>query len=404
MSPQPFAFSPLDPALRRDPYALYARGRREHPVYLHEGLPLRVASVFRYADVQAILRDDVGFSNSFPLNRQLAELASDDLPPPSMLGTDGEEHARLRGLVNKAFTPRIVRRLEPRMREIARELAEAAAAKVEVDLVQALTYPLPVAVIAEVIGIPGGDRAQFKAWSDEAVASLGLVFFGGLDRERAERQGRLLADMREYLVPLAEERARSPREDLLTGLVQAEHEGSHLSYDEMIQMVVLLLVAGNETTTTLIGNAALEILARPELEARLRAEPARLEGAIEEVLRFSSPVQFDPRRVTRAVELHGVKLEPDDYLLCWLGSANRDEAVFERAEEFDPERERIPHLAFGFGAHFCIGSNLARLEARVALEALLAATKGMERAGEGPLPLHPSPVFRGVTSLPVRLY
>ena len=400
---EPFAFSPLDPKVRRDPYALYARGRREHPVYLHEGLPLRVASVFRHADVQAILRDDVTFSNSFPLNRQLAELASDELPPPSMLGTDGELHTRLRSLVNKAFTPRIVRRLEPRMREIARELVAGAVAKGEVDLVQALTYPLPVTVIAEIIGVPAEDRARFKGWSDEAVASLGLVFLGGFDRERAERQGRLLEAMRAYLVPLAEARARQPQDDLLTGLVQAEHEGSRLSHDEMIQMVVLILVAGNETTTTLIGNAALELAARPALADGLRREPALLDPFIEEVLRFSSPVQFDPRRVTRSVELHGVKLEANDYLLNWIGSANRDEAVFEDAERFDAARERNPHIAFGFGAHYCLGANLARLETRVALEALLGATRTLERSDVEELPLHPSPVFRGVTRLGVRL-
>jgi cytochrome P450 len=398
-----FAFSPLDPATRRDPYALYARGRRDHPVFLHEGLPLRVASVFRHADVQAILRDDVAFSNAFPLQRQLAELSDEGVAPPSMLGTDGDEHARLRGLVNKAFTPRIVRRLEPRMREIARELVAAAVEQGEVDLVQALTYPLPVTVIAEMIGVPAADRERFKAWSDEAVASLGLVFLGGIDRERVERQRKLFDAMRSYLVPLAEERARRPQEDLLTGLVQAEHEGSHLSHDEMIQMVVLLLVAGNETTTTLIGNAALELLARPELAARLRRAPAGLEATVEEVLRFSSPVQFDPRRATRAVELHGVKLEQDDYVLCWIGSANRDESVFERPEVFEPERERNPHIAFGFGAHYCLGANLARLEARVALEALLGGAREMERLDDAPLPLHPSPVFRGVTRLPVRL-
>jgi cytochrome P450 len=398
-----FALNPLDPATRCDPYALYARGRREHPVFLHEGLPLRVASVFRYADVQAILRDDATYSNSFPLQQQLAELGGPEEAPPSMLGTDGEEHARLRGLVNKAFTPRIIRRLEPRMEAIAAELVDAAVAAGEVDLVQALTYPLPVTVIAEIIGIPAADRARFKRWSDEAIASLGLVFFGGFDRERFERQRRLLDEMRGYFVPLAEERARHPQEDLLTGLVQAEHEGSKLSHEEMLQMLILLLVAGNETTTTLISNAVIELLAHPDACARLRREPALLETAIEEVLRFSSPVQFDPRRVTRDVELEGVALAKDDYVLCWLGSANRDESAFERPDAFDPARQKNPHLSFGFGAHYCLGANLARLEARVALGALLARTRAIEPAWSGELPLHPSPVFRAVTSLPVRL-
>jgi cytochrome P450 len=397
----PFLFNPLDPATRRDPYALYARGRREHPVLLHEGLPLRVASVFRYEDVQAILRDPDTWSNEFASPLRAEEL--EEIPPPSMLGTDPPAHTRLRSLVGKAFTPRIVSRLEPRMRELAHELVDAALDAREVDLVEALTYPLPVVVIAEIIGIPARDRAMFKHWSDEAIASLGLVFFAGADPERAARQRRLLDEMRGYFVPLAEERKRRPREDLLTGLVQAEHEGSKLSFDEMLSMLVLLLVAGNETTTTLIGNAVLELLAHPGEEKRLRDDPALLPTAIDEVLRFSSPVQFDPRRAKRDVELHGVAIRRDDVVLSWLGSANRDERVFEDPEVFDVGREKNPHLAFGFGPHFCLGANLARLEARVAVGTLLERTRCFERTGPEALPLHPSPVFKAVTKLPLRL-
>lgn len=398
------AFHPLDPAFRRDPYPVYERGRLDHPALLHEGLPLRVVSVFRYDDCQAILRDAESWSNEFPLARALGP-AADDLPPPSMLGTDPPAHTRLRSLVNKAFTPRIVSRLEPRMRELADELLdEALAGGGEVDLVQALTYPLPVVVIAEIIGIPPADRALFKRWSDEAIASLGLIFFGGLDPERIARQRRLFDEMRAYFVPLAEERRARPQEDLLTGLVLAEHEGSKLSYEEMLSMLVLLLVAGNETTTTLIGNAVLALLDHPEAEKRLRADPGLLPTAVDEVLRWSSPVQFDPRRAKRATTLHGVEIQPDDFVLCWLGSANRDERVFERPDLFDPARERNPHLAFGFGPHYCLGANLARLEARVALGALLARTRAIERVvPDEALPLHPSPVFRAVTRLPVRL-
>ena len=398
---EPFAFQPLDPATRRDPFALYARGRREHPVFAHAGLPLRVLSVFRYADVQAILRDADAFSNVF----QLVEIAPEleRVRPPSMLGTDPPEHTRLRSLVGKAFTPRIIQRLEARMGEIAERLLDDALAKREVDLVQALTYPLPVTVIAEIIGIPAEDRERFKKWSDEAVAHLGLAFMAGLDPERIRRQLALFEEMRAYLVPLAEERRAAPREDLLTGLVRAEHEGSRLSYDEMLSMLVLLLVAGNETTTTLIGNSALELMARPAEQARLRAQPELLPRAIEEVLRFAAPVQFIPRRATRAAELHGVAIRADDVLLCWVGSANRDETVFPEPERFDPARDPNPHISFGFGIHYCIGANLARLETRVALAALLRRTRHIERASEEALPLHPSPVFRGVTRLPVRL-
>jgi cytochrome P450 len=229
------------------------------------------------------------------------------------------------------------------------------------------------------------------------------VFFGGVDVERMRRQRALFDEMRAYFVPLAEKRRREPREDLLTGLVRAEHEGSRLSHDEMLSMLVLLLVAGNETTTTLIGNATLELLAHPDAEAQLRADPGLLPTAIDEVLRFSSPVQFDPRRATRDVELRGVKIRADDVVLCWLGSANRDEDVFPDSERFDPARRPNPHLAFGFGPHHCLGHNLARLEAQVAIGELLARTRRFERTDADPLPLHPSPVFRAVTRLPLRL-
>jgi len=404
--PELFRFDPLDPGVRRAPWALYARARREAPVHLHTGLPFRVVSLFRHDDVQAALRDDARFSNSFPPSLAVrAAFGNEPPPPPSMLGTDGAEHGRLRGLVNKAFTPRIVSRLEPRLREVAGELVDAAVDAGAVDLVQALTYPLPVTIIAEMIGIPAAERARFKAWSDRAVADLGVGLLGGFDAARMEAQQRLRQEMRAYLVPLAEQRKREPREDLMTGLVQAEHEGSRLSHDEMLQMLILLLVAGNETTTTLIGNAVLALLAHPEQAQRLRADLARVPAAVEETLRWSSPVQFAPRRASQRVVLHGVEIQPDDFVLCWIGSANRDERVFERAEVFDPERPRLPHLAFGFGPHFCLGANLARLEAVVAIETLLARTKSIESAfaSEAELPIHPSPVFRGVTGLPVRL-
>ncbi len=399
-----FSFNPLDPATRRDPYALYARGRDEAPAFLHTGLPLRVISLFRYEDVQNTLRDDARFSNAFPQSPQLLEaFGSDALPAPSMLGSDGAEHSRLRGLVGKAFTPRIVSRLEARMHSLAHGLVDAAVAQGTADMVQALSYPLPVTVIAEMIGIPAADRSKFKDWSDRLVASLGLVFLGAFDKERFLKQRTLQEEMRAYLIPLAEQRKREPREDLMTGLVLAEHEGSRLSHDEMLQMLILLLVAGNETTTTLIQNMLLELLANPEWERRVRADRALVPLVIEETLRHSSPVQFAPRRALAESTLHGVEIRTDDFLLCWIGAANRDAKVFDDAERFDPLRAKNPHVSFGFGPHYCLGANLARLEARVALDALLAKTSRIEAAWTGDLPLHPSPVFRGVTQLPVRL-
>jgi cytochrome P450 len=402
---EPFAFDPIDPEVRRDPYAIYERGRREHPVFVHAGLPIALVSIFGYADVQAVLRDVERFSNDFTRGRDLAPelLELGKQAPPSMLGTDPPVHTRLRSLVNKAFTPRIVRQLEPRLRQVAHALLDAALEQDEVDLVQALTYPLPVTAIAEIIGVPPADRERFKVWSDQAVATLGTGFFTPPTVEQIRRQLALREEMNRYFVPLAEARRREPRDDLLTGLVQAEHEGSKLDQDEMLAMLVLLLVAGNETTTTLIGNAVLALLDHPGELKRLRDDPTLLETAIDEVLRFSSPVQFDPRRATGASRIGETPIEENTLVLCWLGSANRDERVFERPEVFDVGRQKNPHLAFGFGTHHCLGHNLARLEARVALEALLARTASFERIDSAPLPLHPSPVFKGVTRLPLRL-
>jgi cytochrome P450 len=402
---QPFAFNPIDPAVRRDPYALYERGRREHPVFVHEGLPIPLVSIFRYADVQSVLRDCELFSNDFTRGRMLPPEveALGKQAPPSMLGMDPPDHTRLRSLVSKAFTPRIVRQLEPRLREVAHQLLDDALEQRDVDLVQALTYPLPVTAIAEIIGVPPADREQFKVWSDAAVATLGTAFFSPPSVEQIQKQMALREEMHRYFIPLAEARRRQPQDDLLTGLVQAEHEGSKLDHEEMLAMLVLLLVAGNETTTTLIGNAVLTLQDHPGERKRLRDDPGLLPGAIDEVLRFSSPVQFDPRRATRTTEIAGARIEANTLVLNWLGSANRDERVFDSPEVFDVSRQKNPHLAFGFGTHHCLGHNLARLEASVALEVLLARTASFERTDAEELPLHPSPVFKAVTKLPVRL-
>lgn len=393
----PFAFNPFDEATRRSPYALFARARREHPVFRHPGLP--VSSVFRHADCQAILRDPKTWSSSFPPPPGFAD---DDLPR-SMLVMDPPEHTRLRGLVSQAFTPKRIRELAPRIETIAQALLDDALARREVDLVEALTYPLPVIVIAEMIGVPADDRAQFKAWSDALVAPLGSVFFAPPSPEMIAEQRRIRGELEAYFVRLVEERRRAPRDDLLTALVQAEHEGSRLSFQEMLSMLILLLVAGNETTTNLIGNAALDLLAHPDAERALRADPGLVPSAIEEVLRFSSPVQMDPRLAVRDVRIGDATVPAGEFALCWLGSANRDEAVFERPETFDVRREKSSHLAFGFGPHYCLGAALATLEGVVALRVLLERTRSFRRTDDAPLPLHPSIVFRGVRRLPMAL-
>jgi len=394
-----FTFDPFDDATRRAPWDTFARARREHPVFRHEGLP--VTSVFRHADCQQILKDPATWSSRFPPRPGMEDLQ----PPPSMLTMDPPQHTRLRGLVSQAFTPRMVKRMEPRLREIAGGLVDDALARGEVDLVEALTYPLPVIAIAEILGVPPADRGRFKAWSDAVVANLGMVFFQPPSRERIDSFLAARRALEEYFRVLIDERRRRPQDDLLTGLVQAELEGSRLASDELMSMLVLLLVAGNETTTNLIGNAVLALLEHPDELAKLRADPGLVERAVEEVLRFSSPVQMDPRLATRDVVLRDVTIPAGTFALCWLGSANRDEEAFDRPEVFDVTRALRDqrHLAFGFGPHYCLGASLAALEAQVALDVLLDRTRGFHRPDAAPLPLHPSIVFRGVTSLPLVL-
>src|SRR6266481_9244213 len=394
---EPFAFNPFDEATRRSPYALFARARREHPVWRHEGLP--VSSIFLHADCQAILRDPKIWSSQFPTP---PGFDPEDVPR-SMLITDPPEHTRLRGLVSQAFTPNRIRELTPRIEAIAHELLDDALARREVDLVEALTYPLPVIVIAELIGVPAEDRAQFRAWSNALVAPLGTAFFEVAPPERVATLRRVRGELEAYFVRLVEARRREPRDDLLSALVAAELEGSRLSFAELLAMLILLLVAGNETTTHLIGNGVLALLAQPEALAALRADPTRVPAAVEEVLRFSSPVQMDPRLATRETQLHGVAVAAGEVVLCWRGSANRDEAVYEHPEVFDIGREQKPDVAFGFGPHYCLGASLATLEAEVALRVLLARTRRFRRVDDVPLPIPPSIVFRGVTSLPVVL-
>jgi cytochrome P450 len=392
-----FAFNPLDTDTRWNPFPIYARARRDHPAYRHPEFP--IVSIFRHVDIEAILRDPQTWSNQI----RVPGVSPDDLPPPSMLGLDPPEHTRLRALVSQAFTPRIVRRLEPRMREIADDLLDRALEAGEVDYVAALAYPLPVIVIAEIIGVPPEDRDRFKHWSDVAVENLGTGLFVPPSRERIAIFNRVLTEMGDYFDALAEERRRAPREDLLTGLVQAEVEGSRLMRDELLRLLVLLLVAGNETTTTLIGDCVLELLANRDELARVREQSALVVSAVDEVMRYASPVQLDPRVATRTTEVAGERIDAGQLIVCWLGSANHDETVFAEPERFDITRGNNHHLGFGFGPHHCLGANLARLEATIALEGLLARTKAFERTDDEPLPLHPSIVFRGVTRLPLRL-
>jgi cytochrome P450 len=255
-------------------------------------------------------------------------------------------------------------------------------------------------VISEMLGIPPTDRKQFKQWSDVIVASSNNII--GDDLALAEASGKAMHAMYEYFAPIMERRRANPREDLISRLTSVEVDGERLSDSDIFSFCWLLLVAGNETTTNLISNAILTLLEEPAALARLRAEPALLPNAIEEVLRYRSPVQAMFRFAARDVELHGQMIEQGRVVLAWIGSANRDERRFPEPDRFDIERTPNPHIAFGNGIHFCLGAPLARLEARVALAAVLERLQELARVDDVPLVPVEGMIVHGVKSLPLR--
>lgn len=378
-----------DPAFLDNPFPFYEMGRQMSPLYVPN---LNLWMAFGYEECLSILRDNQAWSSMGPL-------AAQDNMQPSMLSSDQPRHTRLRALVSQAFTPRMIEQLEPRLREIAGSLLDDALPSGECDLVEALAYPLPVIAIAEILGVAPKHRARFKEWSDEVVATLGAGV-GGQGGEGGIRES-TFEEMREYFAVLCEERRKHPKNDVISGLVQAEMDGEKLSFDELLQMLILLLVAGNETTTNLIGNAMLEFIEHPDALARVEADAALLPAALEEVLRINSPVQATVRRAVRDVELSGRTISANQQVVVWLAAANRDPAQFTDPLAFDITRNPNRHLSFGMGIHFCLGAPLARLEAKVAWEELLKRAKNFRRTDERLLPRVPTFIMRGVRELPV---
>jgi cytochrome P450 len=374
-----------DIAMRRDPlqpFAWYRAMRAQAPVLFDP--TQQMWHVFRFADVQHVLSDHAEFSSRF------AQAGGDDdgALANSLVATDPPRHRQLRTLVTQAFTPRAVEDLAPRIAAITNELLDRVESSGRIDLVHDLAYPLPVIVIAELLGIPAEQRDQFKTWSDAVTSTSGE----GIAAQHA---------MAAYFAGLIEERRRQPRNDLITALVAAQVDGQHLSMPELLGFCVLLLIAGNETTTNLLGNAILCLEEAPSALEELRRQPELLPDAIEEVLRFRSPVQSMFRVVARPTTLADQRLETGQSVLAWIGSANRDEAAFPDADRFDIHRSPNKHIAFGHGIHFCLGAPLARLEARIALEAILRRLPNLRRVREFPLEAQDSLVVYGVKSLPM---
>jgi cytochrome P450 len=359
-------YNPVLPEVQANPYPYYTTLRRDKPMAWLE--PLQCWAVSRYNDVDYALRNSEIFSSANWLGQSIGDL-SPAPEVPWMIETDPPDHSRLRKLVNKGFTPRMVSRLEPRIRAIAGELLANARLQPETDFVRDFSGALPVIVIAEMLGVEPERRLDFKRWSDNVVLGTSRP----TDEATRAQVRTSNAEMRAYFQQAIANRRKAPRDDMLTVLVQAEEERQTLTSNEVLAMAMLILLAGNETTMNLLSNTVLALQAYPADMARVRGERALIPQLIEEMLRYDSPVQIVFRRTTRAVELSGQVIPANAVVFLLIGSANRDERKFANPDRFDLSRDASEHLAFGFGTHFCLGAQLARLEAKGALEELFGS-------------------------------
>jgi cytochrome P450 len=374
--------------MRRNPYPVYDQLRTASPV-LH--VPAFDAwLLFDYEGVKRALTDHETFSSRVPA------------PGNWFLFLDPPRHTRLRALISRAFTPRSIANLEPRIRELSRTLLDRTIERGEMDLAADFAVPLPMLVIAGMLGIPAEDQPRYKRWSDQ-ILKLSYSLFGGPDEVRAVDEFRAATDeMRAYLPGLLAQRRAAPRDDLLSRLVEAEVDGERLTDEEILGFFQLLLVGGQETTTNLIDNAILCLVENPDQLARLRSAPDLLPSAIEEVLRYRSPLQWIMRTPRRAVEMHGQTIPAGQLVLAVIGSANQDPRQFPDSGRFDITRDPNPHLAFGHGSHFCLGAPLARLETRTALADFLERVKGFELASAEPWEPRQALHVHGPARLPIR--
>jgi hypothetical protein len=394
-------FNPMRREMRANPHPYYRALREKDP--FHRSRPADGWILSRYGDVEAVLGDKSFSSDERNLRRwprMSARHRRAGLPDPyesgraSMLRSDPPDHTRLRTLVSKAFTPRAIERVRPTVEKYVEETLGRVQTRRKLELVGDFAAPLPVSVIAEMLGVPVADRDRFRHWSDETVRTLGDNTLE--DRRRAFAA---MNELEAYLAAITEERRREPRDDLISALVRAEEAGDRLSRTELFMTCVLLLVAGNETTTKLIGNAVLALLEHPDQMELLRREPERIPGAVDELLRYDGPVQLTSRMVLEDREFRGHRLRRGQQLVLLLAGANRDPERFPDPDRLDVTRPDVRHLAFSQGLHFCLGAQLARLEASLALEALV--TRFPELRRDGPVVWSDNTVLRGPRVLPL---
>jgi hypothetical protein len=384
----------LQPAVRSNPYPLYARMRREQPVFEIE--PGGIFAASRHADVLSLFKSPQLFSSKgFSVFWAPPWLGPNPLAR-SMVVTDPPEHGKLRGLVNRGFGAELLARIEPRVRTIARDLTANLPANGEADFVAELGVLLPLLVICELLGLDPSQHRQFRHWADDLSAIAPV-----LPPERTRSICTSVADFEACMREVIERKRRAPQDDLVSELLGAQIHGERLTDDQLISTLFVLVPAGFETTTNLLGNMMLRLLERPADLRRLREDPASIPRFVEEVLRHDPPVHAVARLATRDTTLGGAEIPAGSVILGLIGSANRDEAVFPDPDRFDMDRPSDAKLSFGHGAHFCLGASLSRLEARLMLEALLARFSGFERTTED-IAWISSLTVRGPVALPLR--
>jgi cytochrome P450 len=391
------AFNPMDPEFLADPYPTYHRLRDEDPVH-HSPLDFWVLT--RYEDVAVVLRDPRFIKE--PLVSVVAARFGVTVPPGvglSMLDRDPPDHTRLRSLVSKAFTPRVVEGLRPRVQTIVDDLITRAEAVGSMDLIEEFAYPIPVNVICEMLGVPVEDHERFKGWSLDIARGLDSVWLPP-ESEIPKRSGAARHAIGDYMRELIAERRASPRGDLLSALIAAEEAGDKLSEDELIATCILLLIAGHETTVNLIGNGTLALLRHPEELRRLRETHGLITSAVEELLRYDGPVQRTARITSTEVTIGGRTIAKGEMVMPFIGAADRDPSQFPDPDRLDLGRSDNRHIAFGWGIHFCLGAPLARLEGQIAIDTLVRRLPGLALVDDEP-EYRQSLTLRGLKALPV---
>ncbi len=389
--PDDLVYDPYLYSIQEDPFPVYDRLRREAPLYWNN--ELKFWAVSRHRDVVNTFKDAQKYSSAEGVVLDKSASGKDAHRSQSFLAMDPPRHGRMRGLVSRGFTPRRVAELEPRIREIASGYLDAAIGGETFDFIKDFSGRLPMDVICELMGVPVEDRVALRRWSDLLVhrePNMRDVPPAGIEAA---------FELAQYYMDLIAERRRSPQSDLVSALIELETDGEHLTDEELFGFILLMIVAGNETTTKLLGNAMYWGWKNPDEVAKPFAEPARVHDWVEETLRYDTSTHMLARVATETISLYDGVIEPGERVVMLIGSANRDADVFDHADTFDLDRRTTETVSFGFGRHFCLGASLARLEARVALEELVKRVRSYELDMAGSQRVHSGNV-RGFAVLP----